>query len=372
MNKYENIKRGAMCIISAIFCCFVLTSCSSTHKEIGEISEKSEYIVIYSRSREKSGGVFCVNGDGTIANRISKFEMQDLSFYSFDEKNLLISGGRSNNNLKFDLSQEGRFSEVYWLNEPDYSGVTAVELFEQSSLVIMNGNYTDETYLNLVVEQDFQGNVIHQNIIELYCRDILIEDTKVAFTGKHLEKRDGERGWKASIIEYDLENQKIKQQYDFEQYNCFWEVELYDGLYYCLAEDKSEAKNLICIIDAETKAVLHEIKIDDQLTGLELHHNALYVVGNKGIYVQGSDQQFEPIVTEICAEDSYVNWAYVYDGSYYIFARLQQRMLLKGEYQYGELLRINLDTLEKDITPIKCEKNVIMDDILVFPVQMFE
>lgn len=74
----------------------------------------------------------------------------------------------------------------------------------------------------------------------------------------------------------------------------------------------------------------------------------------------------------ICAEDSYVNWAYVYDGSYYIFARLQQRMLLKGEYQYGELLRINLDTLEKDITPIKCEKNVVMDDILVFPVQMFE
>ena len=56
----------------------------------------------------------------------------------------------------------------------------------------------------------------------------------------------------------------------------------------------------------------------------------------------------------------------------YVLARLQQRKLHEGKYQYGELLRINLDTLEKNSTSIKCEKDVSMGNIPAWPVKMFE
>lgn len=361
-------KKTTICILIALTLCFVVSACSTPQETI---SEGSEYMVIHSRSREKSGGIFCIDNDGNITNQISRFDMQDLSFYSFSANNLLVSGGRSNNNIVFDFSQEGLFSEIHWLNEPNYTGVTAVELYNQSAFVVMNGNFTDETYLNLVVEQDFQGNVVHQSIIELYCRDIALQNKVALIVGKHLKIENNNRIWKASIIEYDITGQTMRNQSDYGQYNCFWEIELHNGLYYCLAEDKNELKNIVCVIDPETNTVLYEIKIDDQLTGMEIYNDEAFVIGNNGIYKMTPEQHFEKIVEIGCPEDAYVNWAYIYDGSYYVFTRLQQRESIKDEYRYGDILKIDLDTLEKKSSPIKQSKDITMDDILIFPVHMF-
>ena len=371
MIKSTNFKKLAIYFLTAIICCFSITGCSSTPKTTETIGEGSEYVVIHSRAREKSGGVFCIDNNGNIVNQISKFDMQDLSFFSFDENNLLICGGRSNNNIRFDLSKNGAYSEINWLNEPNYSGVTGIKLNGNSALVVMNGNYTDETYLNLVVEQDFQGNVIHQNIIEIYCRDIALQSNDALIAGKCLKKNSGERTWEASIIKYDILNQAIKKQDNYGQYNCFWEIELNNGLYYCLAEDKNELKNIVCVIDPETNTVLHEIKLDDQLTGLEIYNDEVFVVGNNGIYKMMPEQRCEKIVDIGCPENAYVNWAYTYDGSYYVFARLQQRESIKGGYHYGDVFKIDLDTLEKKSTPIIQNKDITMDDILIFPAHMF-
>lgn len=359
----------AICVFLSIVCCLASTACSSKTQTIGE---GSEFIVIYSRSREKSGGIFCIAGDGSVTNELAKLEMQDLSFYSFNKNELLVSGGRSNNNLLFDLSDEGLYKEIHWLGEPNYSGVTAIELNSQSSFVIMNGNYSEDTYLNLIVEQDFQGNIIQQNIIELYCRDVLLKDGNAVLSGKHLKTQDDEKVWAASIIEYDIENQKNIKQTDFEQYNCFWEIEVHDGFYYCLAESKNEMKNIICVVDPATKNIISEIMIDDQLTGLEKYNDALYVVGNTAVFKQNSGLQFDVVTTEICSDGMYTNWAYIYGNAYYIFTRLQQREQVEEEYKYGELVVVNLDTLEKTSTTIKYKKSVTMDDILIFPAQMFK
>lgn len=359
----------AICVLLSIVCCLATTACSSKPQTIGE---GSEFIVVYSRSREKNGGVFCIAEDGSVTNELAKLEMQDLSFYSFNENNLLISGGRSNNNLLFDLSKEGLYTEIHWLGEPNYSGVTAVELTEQSSFVVMNGNYSEDTYLNLVVEQDHQGNVVHQNVIELYCRDVLLNDGKAVLSGKNLKKEDSENVWAASIIEYDIKNQEILTQTDFEQYNCFWEIELHDGLYYCLTEGKNETKNIICTIDPTTKNVIREIKIEDQLAGLDKHGDAIYAVGNTAVFKQSAEQQFDAIITGICSDGTYANWAYVYENAYYIFSRLQQREQVNNVYKYGELIKVDLDTLETTSTPVEFKKSVTMDDILIFPAQMFQ
>lgn len=345
MNRIKRV----VSILLMLCCIMGLTACSSKPQTIGE---GSDFIVVYSRSREKSGGIFCISEDGSITNELSKLEMQDLSFYSFNENNLLISGGRSNNNLLFDLSKEGLYTEIHWLGEPNYSGVTAVELTEQAAFVVMNGNYSENTYLNLVVEQDLQGNVIHQNVIELYCRDVLLNDGKAVLSGKHLKKENNENVWAASIIEYDIKNQKILTQTDFEQYNCFWKIELFDGLYYCLTEGKNEMKNIICIIDPTTKSIIKEINIEDQLTGLDKHGDTIYAVGNTAVFTLSAGQQFDAIATDICPSGTYTSWAYVYENAYYIFSRLQQREQVDNAYKYGELIKVDLDTKEGEYEKI--------------------
>lgn len=361
-------KRAVLYLSLLLVTCILFTSCSAQPKTI---SDGTEYVVIHSRSQQESSGIFGLNGDGELTEELNKSDMQDLSFFAFDDNYLLVSGGRSNDNALFDLSQDGSFSEIHWLNEPKYSGVTAVEIYNKSAFVVMNGNYNDETYLNFVVEQDFAGNVIHQNIIELYCRDILIQNDQASIAGKYI-KRNDDKSWQASIIAYDITNQKIIAQHKYEKYNCFWEIESLDGTIYCIAEDKSESKNTICAIDADTHEVLSDVQIEDQLTGLEIYNNELYVIGNKGIYRMTADLQVEEVATVDCSNGEYVNWAYVFDGSYYIFVRKQQRELINGDYQYGQLVQVDLRTLESNNIPIMRSKKNTLDDILIFPTTMFK
>ena len=67
-----------------------------------------------------------------------------------------------------------------------------------------------------------------------------------------------------------------------------------------------------------------------------------------------------------------MNWAYVFDGSYYIFVRKQQRELINGDYQYGQLVQVDLRTLESNNIPIMRSKKNTLDDILIFPTTMFK
>lgn len=362
-------KRQCLTIISVLLCCLFLSSCTQASENI---SAESEYIIIHSRSREKSSGIYCINGEGTITEKMKDSKMQDLSFFAFNDDMLLISGGRSNNNMLFHLSETGSYSEIYWLNEPQYSGVTAVELLSDSALVIMNGNFTDETYLNLVVEQDFNGNVIQKNTIELYTRGTSVYNDSAKFSGKHMSKGNGTNNWKASIIDYDIANQQIVNQYDYAGFNCFWEIIESDDSIYCLAEDENELINTVCVINKQTFELENQIKINDQLSGMYVDNDAIYVVGNAAIYRISNDaQKYEEHYVFEKTTDSYVDLAYMYGGNYYVFFRHSQRLLLDKEYEYGFLLKVDLNTLEVLEIPIRCGKKTTLDDILVFPAEMF-
>lgn len=357
-------------VIGCLICCLLFTSCSNTADNIGT---ESDYMIVHSRAREKSSGIYCINDEGTTTGKIKDSNMQDLSFFSFDSNRLLISGGRSNNNMLFHLDDNGKYSEIYWLNEPQYSGVTAVELLNNSALAIMNGNYTDETYLNLLVEQDFEGNVIQQNIIELYARDISKYNNNVVISGKHLSKENDDRVWQASVINYSIAEQKIISQHNYAEYNCFWKIVAIDDTIYCLAEDKSESISIICTIDVNTNEISSELKLDDQLSGLHIAEDSVYAVGDMGIYCISSDLlSYEKILGFNNNDVGYVNWAYVYDSNFYIFYRFQQRVSVDETYRYGYLYKVDLHTLQIKESPIICEKKTTLDDILIFPTQMFQ
>lgn len=364
-----NTRNLLVYVIGCLTCCLLFTSCSKPANTIGP---ESEYIIVHSRAREKSSGIYCINDEGIVTEKMKDSDMQDLSFFSFDSNKLLISGGRSNNNMLFNLDDNGAYSEIYWLNEPQYSGVTAVELLSDSGLAIMNGNYTDETYLNLLVEQDFEGNVIQQNVIELYSRDVAKYNNNVVISGKHLSKENDDRVWQASIINYSTTEQRILSQHNYAEYNCFWKAVAIDDILYCLAEDKSESISIICTIDLRTNEVSSELKLDDQLSGIHVAEGSVYAVGDMGIYrISSNLLSYEKILEFNNTENGYVNWTYVYDSNFYVFYRFQQRVSVDETYRYGYLYQVDLHTLQNKETPIIYEKKITLDDILIFPTQMF-
>lgn len=347
-----------------------LVSCSKPAEHIGT---DAEYLVIHSRSREESSGMFCIDSNGAVTEKLKNSKMQDLSFFSFDDNKLIVSGGRRNNNMLFDLKDKGVYSEVHWLNNPEYSGVNAVELLDNSALAIMNGNYTDTTYLNLVVEQGYDGSVIQQSEIELYTRDVWVLDNTAKLVGKHLSRSNNTDAWKASIIDYNVSEQKITQQYDYSEYNCFWEIIETDPIIYCLAEDSSERINTICAINKSTFEIEKQLQIEDQLCGLYLDGNTLYAVGNSSIYeVQADTLTKKASNSHDITTDGFVDWAYVYGGHYYVMFRYDQRVKDGNVYEYGILLKVSLETFDKAETPIRYDKRTTMDDIIVFPAEMFE
>ncbi len=361
-------------ICSALLAIIILSigmvSCSKPAEHIGT---EAEYIVIHSRSREESSGIFCIDSGGTVTEKLKNSKMQDLSFFSFDDVKLIVSGGRRNNNMLFDLKDKGVYSEIHWLNHPQYSGVTAVELLSDSVLAIMNGNYTDTTYLNLLVEQDYAGNVKQQTTVELYTRDVSADVNTSKLVGKHLSKVNDTNEWNASIIDYNLAEQKITQQYYYSEYNCFWEIIETDSIIYCLAEDKNERINTICAINKNTFEIEKQIQIADQLCGMYLDGNVLYVVGNTSIYeVQANELTKKQNYSHGTTAEGYVDWAYVYGGHYYVMFRYSQRVKNGSVYEYGILIKTNLSTFENTETLIRYDKWITIDDLLIFPTEMFE
>ena len=364
------MRRICSLLLAIIVLSVGLTSCSKTAEHIGA---EADYIVIHSRSREESSGIFCIDSDGAVTEKLKNSKMQDLSFFAFNDEKLIVSGGRKNNNMLFDLKESGVYSEVHWLNNPQYSGVTAVELLNNSVLAIMNGNYTDTTYLNLLVEQGYDGNVIQQTEVELYTRDVVADNSIAKLVGKHLSKTSGTNEWKAAIIDYNVAEQKITQQYCYSEYNCFWEILETDSVIYCLAEDKNECINTICAISKTNFEIESRLQIEDQLCGMYLDGSTLCVVGNRSIYkLQADTLSKEQTYSHDTTVSGYVDWAYVCGGHYYVMFRYDQRVKDGNIYEYGILLKVDLDIFEKTETPIRYDKRTTLDDIIIFPAEMFE
>ena len=273
--------------------------------------------------------------------------MQDLSFFQFNNERLLVSGGRRNNNMLFPLDSNGYFETMHWLSEPNYSGVTAIALLEHSALAIMNGNYTETTYLNLLVEQDFSGNVIQQNVLEIYARDISTSNNYANIAGQHLLKNTNNNIWTAAIVSYNLKTHQIDNQYDYANFNCFWKIVEDETSFFCLSEDKSETINTVCIINKQTFDIETQIKIDDQLSGLNIINEDIYAIGDKAIYkINKANQTANTALSFTITESGFVDWSYVYNGNYYVFFRYAQRIKKKNSYEYGSLFKINIETFE--------------------------
>ena len=113
--------------------------------------------------------------------------------------------------------------------------------------------------------------------------------------------------------------------------------------------------------------------IEDQLCGMYLDGSTLCVVGNLSIYkLQADTLSKEQTYSHDTTVSGYVDWAYVCGGHYYVMFRYDQRVKDGNIYEYGILLKVDLDIFEKTETPIRYDKRTTLDDMIIFPAEMFE
>lgn len=147
-------------------------------------NKETAYYIINSDMIKKSGGLTGIDIDGGITSE-ERLKIQDVALFAYKDKEFLASGHRANNNLIID--EDGKVKEFSLLDNPNYSGVTALTSDGENVIAIMNGNLADNTYQNLLVIQDIEGNVKEKKILDIYASDAIFSGNKIYVVGSFLE-----------------------------------------------------------------------------------------------------------------------------------------------------------------------------------------
>jgi len=139
-------------------------------------TEKTAYYIVHSDMLNKSGGLVGIDIDGNITSQES-LKIQDISKSDLVDNTFIAGGNRANNHLLIDT--QGNVTEFNLLDNPNYSGVTTITINNENIVAVMNGNITDNTYQNLFVIQDIQGNILEKKIFDIFASDILCENNTV-------------------------------------------------------------------------------------------------------------------------------------------------------------------------------------------------
>ena len=206
-------------------------------------TEETFYYIVYSDMLKKSGELIGIDIDGNITSQKS-LKIQDVSKYDLVDSTFIAGGNRANNHLLID--RQGNIKEFNLLDNPNYSGVTTITINGENIVAVMNGNIANNTYQNLLVIQDKEGNVLEKRIFYIFASDILCKNNTAYIVGSYLNLEKDK--WSSKIIQYTLSNSKIKENIvnlDRE----YKEVVLHNDNLYCSVGDMNGYVKEIDILD---------------------------------------------------------------------------------------------------------------------------
>lgn len=147
--------------------------------------------------------------------RFHSLQLQDGEYYALDEsRNYYIAGARANDNL---LSIQGKQSTFHLLDNPDYTGSTAVCFEKGITYSSMNGNM-DETngYVSLLVARDVStGKTLYKTIVPLFSSDMDIIGDQLYLSGDN----QGPHHNSAVLTIVDKKTGKIVSTRSFEHFS---------------------------------------------------------------------------------------------------------------------------------------------------------
>lgn len=361
-NKYRlNIFALVLC---SILICTIVTACTS---EIEEFN--GDYAIIYTNVFKTQGGIIDMDSNGGIISK-EAIEMQDILFVDNSDDYVIVSGHRRNNNIVYDT--KGSKKEVFLLNNPKYTGVTAVELYGDKITAIMNGNVSEGIYKTLLVIQDMEDKVLHEEIIEMYPRDLAIDNQTLYIGGNSKRPNVGE--WDSKIMKFDLvENEFVGEQTDDSLYN-FSKLQLLDNDIYALTEDKNFNPKLISIIDKNNLTIKKQQSFDKNIIDIYIYNKYLYVLCEDMVYKY--DKDFNIIESQELWTDSdyFVSYNSFFNNELYLFIKSQNKEVLSNNKKMvGKIVRISLDNVDNiEYTDFIVDDSKNKENIVFFPTSFFE
>ena len=139
-------------IVSAL-CLLVIVAFIGFHTMLNVKSRNKDtaYYILASNMFDKHGELIEIDTDGKLVHK-RKLKMQDLTKFNFNQNGFIAGGERANNNLI--LHGDGEYKIFLLLDNPNYSGVTSINLCDKKIIAVMNGNVEGDTYKNLLLVQN--------------------------------------------------------------------------------------------------------------------------------------------------------------------------------------------------------------------------
>lgn len=363
MRHMRNMKK----IITIIICFTLIMSlvgCTNNSEDI--VPKDAAYLVIYSSMLKQDGGLYYISTNGDILSKCNKLKMQDLSRFEVKDNRIIISGERHNNTVIFDRNSALPNKDFLFLNNSKYTGVTAIASDKDKVFGIMNGNFSDGIYKNLLVLQALSGEVIKKEDIDIFAHKALYSAETAIIAGAYIEAGESSLITTAEIIDY---TNTESNTYKYDEFKGFWDIVQNDDYLYCLAEGKNESRDTVVMIDSNDFSIIDQVNMPEPLINLFIYKDSIYAAGNSNLYIIDSNSREVRIHTSfdesLNTQDSYAYFAYELEGKAYIFLRYSQRQKENSQYLYGNLICVDLDNSNIQITQIKCDKKYKADTLFI-------
>lgn len=323
-------------------------------------NKDTAYYIINSDMIKKSGGITGLDIDGEITKE-EKLKIQDLAEFAYKDKDFIAGGHRANNNLIID--KDGKVKEFSLLDNPNYSGVTALTSDGENVIAIMNGNLADNTYKNLLVIQDIEGNVKEKKILDIYASDAIFYGDKIYIVGSFLQA--DKDLWSSKIIAYDCRSGEINENI-LSKDSDYRKVLIIGDKVYCLSANMDNEARIIDVLDKNTLERIDELEFDDLIDGIFAFKEDLYgIIDNKICKIEG-DNEFN--VLKPLSNDTFVDSYLINDENLYVYSRTENPTKERGKIYLGNITRYNLNSGESLETPVLI-RNKNYDNIIFYPVK---
>ena len=344
------------CILVIVTICIF---CNKIFKKNSFSTEKTAYYIVHSDMLNKSGGLVGIDIDGNITSQES-LKIQDISKSDLVDNTFIAGGNRANNHLLIDT--QGNVTEFNLLDNPNYSGVTTITINNENIVAVMNGNITDNTYQNLFVIQDIQGNILEKKIFDIFASDILCENNTVYIIGSYLNLEKDQ--WSGKIIKYNLADSTIKENITSPNRD-YKEVVLYDGNLYCSVADMNGYIKEIDILDMDSFEKLTSMNFDKNISSIFSFNNFLYGVFDNIICKIESDSTIVELSS--LPQNTYVSSSLINENHVYFFSRNEATENKNGYVNLGFIVDYDILNNQMKSTPLSIE-NKNYDSIIFFPV----
>lgn len=350
MKKHKHLALILVCLI-------FLTSCSSAPIEF-----KGDYGIITSNAMSRAGMIFDIDSEGAVLQE-KKIKFMDGSFYNISDKHFIVSGARANNSIVVDKA--GNMQELFLLNDKNYSGVTDINIYGDIVAGLMNMGGDEIGYKALLVLQNLNGDIIHEENLYIYAFASVIINDKLIINGTNHYAGGNDV---STVIEFDLQTLKITKKIEHPNYTAFAEMIHLDNKFYAITGDKNYDDNLITTLDADYN-IIDEFDFKEEIRDIKEYKGEIYVTFYDRVVIYDKNMQALETLELNLEKDGFPDVFIIDDNYLYIHTRLLDRVRDKEKgTSFGYIYKINLDNfkIEKK-TKLQFKNDNYVENILFFP-----